>query len=479
MAITLTGTGSYYKRLGKILKYAFIADTFLDDSYRVTLGEASAALEEGTALRPIAAALQNAKATYEASVLSFSQVITQAATDLTLEMVKADAPQKALNITDALLEIRRQMIAQSKSIDEATVACSAGSLTGNSVGGVCVTSVLRGDGLTQEIAVPEVVNLVCISDSQTGGRTVSQEQFRYVGEAASTNPFDPDAFAGSGANKTLIATDASINGNSQNNILYNSDMEDWGGVPASSANVPDRWAVVTGTPGTDFRKTTDSGEYFDGAAALEFIAGTSVKSAITQTFGDSVNGTPVQLKPATQYAVNMWLLDITNNISGGVLTVDLVDGAGTSVVDDQSTTNASTKTLTALGAAYENFSCTIRTPSELPRTAGVVTLKLKIWLSTVLATGNLAVDRVAMAEMTPLYPGGPSVAVFATSPTFSGQAPFVKDDYFTLTTTNDYGGATETHGFHAGMEKLFGLNAKGILFPTTTSPDAADTLITS
>lgn len=164
------------------------------------------------------------------------------------------------------------------------------------------------------------------------------------------------------------------------------------------------------------------------------------------------------LSPSTAYAVNGWVLRGSSAISSGVLTVDLVDGIGGTVInDDQGTANSFTFNASSLTAQWKSLSSLVsgetvfRTPSTLP-----AQVYFRFRQST--AFDNLSevyFSRFAMSEMTELYPGGPLAALFA------GAVDFEVDDEITIAVTNDRAGELQEW-----YNRNFNMAGLGLLLPS-------------
>ena len=114
-----------------------------------------------------------------------------------------------------------------------------------------------------------------------------------------------------------------------------------------------------------------------------------------------------------------------------------------------------------MSTSYVTFSGTFRTPAVLP-----ATYKLQIDLSTAIDNGkSVYIDDLALAEMTPLYSGGPAIAAFAASTNPAA------GDAWTIALTNTMGVMA------AWMERVFSLRDKGLQLPYSGSPTVADSLV--
>ena len=152
--------------------------------------------------------------------------------------------------------------------------------------------------------------------------------------------------------------------------------------------------------------------------------------------------------------------------AAGVITVDLVDGAGTVIqnaqnvnqsitIDPQSGGDLSTSAFTGVGGFFE-------TPEDLPE---IVYLRIRI--STAISSGtSLFIDEVVLDEAVNLYTGGPFALFFA------GQTELSPDDTWTIAVANDRAG-----GFQEKFHQNFGFS--DLLLPSDSAggETIADTLI--
>jgi len=182
--------------------------------------------------------------------------------------------------------------------------------------------------------------------------------------------------------------------------------------------------------GTISHATTTAGtpQVYSGGKSLAFASNGSQLTTLNQS---------LSLSPSTAYGINI-LAKIDATASGGVITLDLVDGIGGTVLQDAAgnsqsiTFNASDlstsawKTLDELASAE----CVFRTPETLP---SQVYLRLRI-SSAVTASKTIYFDHAALTPLVELYPGGPLVAVF------TGSTLPASGDQWTITVTNDRAG---------------------------------------
>lgn len=171
---------------------------------------------------------------------------------------------------------------------------------------------------------------------------------------------------------------------------------------------------------------------------------------------------PVALEPSKTYVANVFLMaDVVP--AAGVLTIDLVDGVGGSVIQDaQAENNSYTVDATALTTSWRGYSGVFRTPVTLQAQA-----YFRIRISTAVTnTSSIFLDEAYLGAMEELYPDGPFLTVFDWS------TKFVLNDRITLTITNDRAG-----NIHEWMNRIFSLRENRLLFPTAGSPTINDDFV--
>lgn len=463
MALDYTDTaGALFNRLGRIGK---LADTAaLTQASLVTYFDELMAEYDSSVASPLQIVTNGTPAKRDSAVSgasAFMAGLVAEANQTVLKMMLADKPSAAGTVATALQEVREQLLTQNKTIQECAVTVAATPDAANSGDGVLVVSERRGDGLVSELAFDETAYVTCTTDAQQGAATSGQEGFVYVGEPRDTSVWSASYPTGPGISTGILAVDATVDAvedQTTGNLLVNGDFEDF------TANLPDYWEAVVGAAGTDFALSTDE---YSGTNCLQIVGG-ATNTNLSQVFSDDANGSGAVLRPSQSYAVS-FRAKMSANPSTGILSVGLNDSADAVIADDQGSNSVFTTDLTTLGTSYVSVTGVFRTPKYIPTGT-----KLSITVSTDIEAGkSLFIDHLAMAPMTATYPGGPSIALF------SGADPFVVGDEFSLVTTNDFGGSTRQATFHWLMEKLFGIRSMGILFPSSATPDVADTLITS
>lgn len=203
--------------------------------------------------------------------------------------------------------------------------------------------------------------------------------------------------------------------------------------------------------------TVGTSQVFAGGAAVQFSSDGSTLPTLNQKI--------TTLLPSTAYAVSLWAC-CDSVPAAGVITVDLCDGiGGTVLLDQQGVSQSITFNASALLNNFQHLSalqtgeCYFRTPAILP-----TSVYLRVRVSTAVTSGkSVFIDQVGLTTPTMLYAGGPLVAAF------SGGNSFTTADTWQLTITNDRAGY-----IREWCERNFAMSQLGLLFPTSTSPTIPD-----
>jgi hypothetical protein len=413
---------------------------------------------EGTGDSDLIGSLLTAQDGLPASVVSIASSISGLAAATLVRMVQASVPS-IRSVGSSLLELIRQMGVGAESVDQCTVSVSAAALTTNTGAGTVVLSTKRGDGLVQENMVAEVLRLVCSADSYTGGATVGRESFQLAGPPNTVGLWNYNYPTGSGAVTSTTAVSADQDGVASGNLTTNGDVEDW---TDDATPELERW-TMSGTWGTDMAR---SGTAYRGSYSLALKAGTTAN--IYQQFGDGADGTAPVPTPLYSYAVCFRARALAGTVSGGVLTVELVDDTGTVVNDEQGTANSFTLTLSTLSTSWSAVTGVFRVPNIPPDV-----LRLRLRVSTALAGDDVLLDDVCASQLRAAYPGGFGFAVFSSA------VPYLKGDGYDLTATNNRSGENYLGTFQALFDRLFGMRGLNLLLPSSGTPTQPDTKITS
>lgn len=174
----------------------------------------------------------------------------------------------------------------------------------------------------------------------------------------------------------------------------------------------------------------------------------------------TINMPLTNLQSETAYAFSMWAIcDVVP--AAGVVTIDLVDGIGGSVITDkQSVNNSFTFNASSLTTSWQHVRSLVsgetvfRTPTVVP-----ALVYLRIRISTAITNSrSMFIDHVALEKMDELYPGGPLVKPF------SGSTALKNGDSWSIAVTNDRAGEIQEY-----YNRNFGMAALGLLLPSNAS----------
>lgn len=401
----------------------------------------------------------NALSRTASAVMGFAQ---SAAISTITKMVLADQPSQSLTFDGAMAEVIRQMGDQGKTVLANVITTTPTQLTGTVGNGVIVTSTKRGDGLVQENTIAESLRLVCTNDAYGGTATAGTETFGLVGSPATSGTWDWDFPSGSAAGVSVDVISADTNATATSNLTTNGDMETW--TTAVPADTLDNWTLSSGVWGTDAQK--DATNPNRGLFCLQFLP-TATSTAIYQEF-NTTTGTAVEPEILSSYGVNLWLRKLSGTITGGVLTVELVDSTGAVINDEQGVANQFTVTLSTLTTSYVAYNGVFRIPATPP-----AVMRLRLRLSNALVGASFLIDDVCFAPLNNMYSGGPGFVVF------SGATQFAGGDGWSIVNTNNQGGASNLATFQTGFQRLFQMRSRGFLLPSASVPNISNALITA
>ncbi len=464
MAVTLTGTGGIFTRIGKIVKLFRSLNGVRGDTLAVgdvndtgaawgasgptvvdaKTGYDSIAAQYQSTLQFVADGLFSQKKNFRSSIDSAQTYLKQLANTTLIEQVHADAvlPQKSLPL--AMAELIRQMKGTSDTVDAGTVTAAV-SASGTNVGNATVVASVKGpDGKTREYCFPEVMDFVVTTDHFTG--TAGSEIITVKGELAVANTLDYLWPGGSGSSASITVTDPTLDAQTGlgGNLLTNSGFESF------TSNIPDDWTLLVGTAGTTVLKTVSVVYGTSSVAALQFTGdGGGTLSSVYQDVSDLV-------EQSTVYAFNCYVRDSGAGLLAGVLKIDLIDASNTVINDDNAVANSSTVAFGTTTGTYASFSGFFRTPTNLP-----TTVRLRVSISTGLTNAeSMYVDNLALTKAIQLYAGGPYGAAFRAS------TDVLKNDLWSVTIANNgYAGGT----FQTAFEALFGMRSLGLQLPSDSA----------
>ncbi len=452
MAITLTGTGGLFTRLGKLGHALNTLNTARGTTISAEMVDAIETVdaENDPVIREAFAPLLGALATGQTSLNSLASAMQAAAELLVIRQVHADTPLHQQTIERALAELVRQMQTGDHYVDANTVAASA-TRTGLDGDGVVVASVR--DVLGRNLEMLLVETLQC---RVTGVATPGSETIEVRGEESLADTLHWRWPRGSQAFRQYTAIDAE---HASNNLLTNGGFENCTG-PAV-----DDWDADAGAYGTDW--VIEETTVFQGSKAIELVGDGATAAQLSQDITANVAAW-------RQYAFCLWLRRDGSAAAAGELTVDLYDGSAV-IEDEAGTANSFAIDLTALTTSYVAYVGVFRLPEPLP-----ATVLLRMRLSTALTNGrSVFLDHAALAEMAQPLANDPGATPFLAF--FSGASPWTRDDYT--------GGGDGSRVFQVGVtnnhasdwQKLFNrffrTSQRGILLPVAGSNLINDSLI--
>ncbi len=498
MTILLTGAGSWGVRTGDVLGLASDLMALMGGTATTKIASGTrfparfttinTDLAAGTALPVTQANAQNNPysnlSQWQGAQASLFSWASNLVIGILKGMVNLDQglPEGATISTQAALNyLLNQMYGGSLSaptatIQQCTLSIGAQTAVNTPIGNpVIVLGTKTVQGLTLQLVFPETITFTTTRDSQ-GGATSGNETISYAGFPAAPSVWSQlYPASGSGCSGSLACVDGSKSLGSTGNLLNNSDF-----AVTTTANVADNWTNVTGAAGTDILAGTGTGHvYTTLGGSIGFVGdagGTALKQKISQSFktpptpAAGAGGTSSILAADTQYAYNFWAISPSGIPAAAVVRISLQDGAGNILNDDLGTANSTSYDFNALslGNAWANFNGSFRTPANM--TPQTTPFKLVFEVTTAISTGKtIYFGRMALANMTPLYVGGPPAVIFSGNvPTIDG----LVSDSWTIAPTNTYG------KFSLYLDKIFNLRANGVTIPYSGSPTVADSLIT-
>ena len=456
MALTLTGSGGVFTRLGKIFGMMSDVRTHMSD-IETEIADVQGAYSAADSW--MVASLVAAKEARIAQAGGVMNDLRAIAIDTLVEMCWADSqtglsgilPRKDLE--SALLYLIRDMDTAVASVNLNTSSVGSPALgAGNTGTGKLVVSVEPTNLPTPNVATMsnvrnEKLEVRCIQDAQGQAILRGAETFEIRGLAAYDN-LDRRFPAGSGVRQSISCVSASIDaGGVGQNMLRNTDFENF-----TTANVADYWTTVTGTAGTHFGQETTT--FLRGASAFKMIGDGTVLAEVRQQLG-STAGTPAQIQAGRLYCLAVWIRHSTGSGAGNVR-IQLENAAGTAI------SGTTIDTTSAVGTSFTHKTIVFRAPNVLPSTVYV-----SIEQSTALAAaGVMYIDELCLVEMVQIAPGGCAITMFA------GATDWVIDDRISVKTDNDGLGL-----FVVYFDIAFNMYEKGLFLPQAASETINDNLI--
>lgn len=260
-------------------------------------------------------------------------------------------------------------------------------------------------GIDSEFALTETLQIICTSDSSTGGVAEGGEIFSWNG--LKTDVKHGWMNEGSGNIGSITAIHDPIN-----NQLFNPDFENtW------TNNIPDGWSIVDGTPGTHILQETDSANVFHGDNSLNFT-GDAVQTDIKIK-----SQLPIaNLQGSRGFICTVRVRSSIGALTNGDLTIDL-EGTGYSPTASEQIVILAAN-FTATFTLYHFF---IILPQVIPSD-----LHFAISWSGTPEVASLYIDDIAFSPVS--YGAGVGIAIVR------GSIPWVVADRITIDNTTDDGG---------------------------------------
>ena len=451
-----------FTRLGRLFSHGSNVRTYqstLDTQYADTVGEFSGADIE------FVERLSRSLDMRKAEVTSTLTDIQHVARKTMIETTDGNFTLREKNERGALVELVKQMIADSKTVDGNTGSIGATSAGASNTGnGTMVASILapivdryghRPGNLFLQNFFSETIRSRCIADSTQNIIDQGVERFTVEGQR-SVGKFHQDWPSGSGLRTDLNAVTPKTDGGRtvSKNICTNSDFENF------TSNAPNNWTIETGTAGTHIFA---AGSGYSGSNALKFVGDGSTTPRIYQrlrvtseTLGQMNPDKPYTIAFAAKYATAAPTVSIR---------VSIENGSGTRLFDgDVSREMSLTKTSAQLTTSYQLFTTSCFSPTEIPKGSRIVIE----FTGNIANTSEVFIDHLTVAQMTRSGAGLPAFQMIA------GSTDFRYGDEFSIAVTNNNEG-----GFQQEFHRFFDMNNFGLALPANTAggENIADSLI--
>jgi hypothetical protein len=242
MTVLLTdGSAGLFDVLGRVFQAMSAVQTAARTTIRQELTDILTQFENVTDdidLNAIIAQVLLADTASTSGASSALSALRTVARNYLVEVVHADHPLTSKTPRAALVELIRQMIEESESVDASTVSITVTADGDNDGDGTVIATVIRGDGLTQQHALAEALTAKAIDDT---GRSLT------VSDGVKLDLLSVDWPGGSGTQTTVAVTSVG------SDVLRDGGFDT---VSTLDADVPSGWIVVVGTPGTTISLTT-------------------------------------------------------------------------------------------------------------------------------------------------------------------------------------------------------------------------------
>lgn len=442
MPFSFIGTYGYFTRLGCFGgEYNRVAAQYGSD---LTNGFQSIWAQYATSNQ---AAVQNLPAAVDSFRNSGFQYLSVLQGDAQYSSLLQAADSFSVNpytVPQSISVVRTAMVASGETINRPTLSSSvaSGSLNESDTQFAASTTNIYGDPL--DMTYNEVFTVtVTQSGTSYSGSAVAVGQL-----AVNTNAYNWPQ--GSGASASVPITDPATDG-----LITDGSFEAW-----TNTNTPTNWDIISGTAGTTILQDP-SGGVRTSTKCLEIVGNGAETTQVAQDVSLSIN---------TVYAVT-FQAKINTLTATGTFRVCLTDGNNVLLSNDAGTSLSYTRDLNGqITTAYQQFTIFFQTPRQLPST-----VRLQVGLSVAAtAARQIRIDNVQMVAATPLY-GAPNTGTSGPFlAAFSGAEAPATGDVFYATFTNSLG----TQSFVWASERMYGMRANGLYWPSDVSPTIPDNLVT-
>ena len=393
MAITMTGSGGLFTRVGQLGGALNGLNTYRGTTLVADILTAIAEVDGGafllrnTIVPQLMAAVENG----QSSLGAVASVLKQAAQALLIKMVDDDNPLPTLDVPTALVELRRQMLVGGYYITPNTLGqtVTQTNLTGSCT--VLSTILDREEKQAQNLIAQDIEFRVIAAD------TAGSEVVQLSAEEGTEDLLSHLWPGGSNQTRTVTAIDAA---STTLNYLENGGLEDWTG-----ANLDD-WTITVGAYGTQIVKETTT--KYKGSNGVALVGDGATLTSIEQDI-------TTRVEAFTHVAWNVFMRRDGTAAAAGTLRIELVDGSGTVINDESGNPISQDYDLTALTTSFAAKGRSTALPRTLP-----TTVKFRMRLTVALTAGRTVYfDHVAMGRMEPAFnrPGWePYVAIFSGTP---------------------------------------------------------------
>lgn len=444
MSVQLTGTYGFFTRAGAFIgEYNRVAAQYGSD---LTSGFQSIWTQFASSNQAAVENLPSAVAVYRNTGVQYQNTLQADANLAALLQVADTESVNPYTFPQAINVVRNQMALDGSSINRPTLGSS-------------VTGGASNDGDT--VVVVSTTNIfgepLDMTYNETFALTVTQSGTSFTGSVAAVGQLAVGINSynwpqGSGASATVPITDPATDG-----VVTDGGYADWEG---TGDNTPTNWDILNGSAGVTVFKSV-AGGVRTGTDAAQITSDGSQATQLAQNVSLQIN---------TVYAVTFQAK--INTITGtGTFRIALSDGDGNILTDDAGTSLSYTRDLNGqIDTTYTQFTAFFSTPRQLPET-----VRVQIGTSVAATAGRvITFDLVQIVAATALYGPAGTGTYGPFCAAFAGVAAPATGDTYSVVFTNSLG----TQSFVWGSERLYGMRANGLYYPSSVSPNISDSLVT-